>query len=465
MTGRGASTDEGSTTLTVHGCAEGSGVVELRTSPDDTLLASITITVEGDGPPPPPDPIDTATPTPGPPPTLPTGSISVSSAEIATGQTTTVTAEWSPTATETKITISNSTVLGSSSQCSGVGNLLDQTTLTLWGCARGTAVVELRTVDGNKTLASAVVFVRKTPEVTAWSRIGYRWFTLDWSADPDFVDFRLEYVTAGASWQSLGTNATSVPSAIIDSVTTQSLVKLVVADIRGVPHGSLSITIRVIGTTADGFEATSMPFHGISRGDQPRGLGHLHDHTMRYDLSQLATSTEAELAGWLESLSPDAARAWASIEPLLGLYSCQGHCPRNTDGDVVIVKIGDSSECGGTGFVACMDVARDIDDRLVGNRIMMFGGEPYWGSQHYEWTRDPSMHGKKVDPTRDVLYIYLDRVVYHEFGHAYGLDDRRGEASYRGLMGDWIDVNTVIMADDRQALNDIYSAHTRNESW
>ena len=274
--------DVGEATVTLRGCQAGEATVELRTFRGNILLDSTTITVQGTPtpipvgptavstvPPTPPTvmPTDTPTntPTPSPTSTLPTGWIRVEPAEIATGQSTTVTAGWSPSGLETKITVSNVTVLGSSHQCSGVDELLSRTTLALWGCARGTAVVELRTVEGNNRLASVVVTVRQAPVVTSWSRIGYRWFKIDWRADPAFVDFRLEYVSSGSHWQSLGTNTTSGPRAIINSVTTQGLVKLVMADIRGVPYGSSSITVRVIGTTADGFEASSNPFHGISR--------------------------------------------------------------------------------------------------------------------------------------------------------------------------------------------------------
>ena len=288
--------DVGGATVTLRGCQAGEATVELRTFRGNILLDSTTITVQGTPtpipvgptavstvPPTPPTvmPTDTPTntPTPSPTSTLPTGWIRVEPAEIATGQSTTVTAGWSPSGLETKITVSNVTVLGSSHQCSGVDELLSRTTLALWGCARGTAVVELRTVEGNNRLASVVVTVRQTPVVTSWYRIGYRWFKIDWRADPAFVDFRLEYVSSGSHWQSLGTNTTSGPRAIINSVTTQGLVKLVMEDIRGVPYGSSSITVRVIGTTADGFEASSNPFHGISR-DTLNKLGVLWHSTM-----------------------------------------------------------------------------------------------------------------------------------------------------------------------------------------
>ena len=79
-----------------------------------------------------------------------------------------------------------------------------------------------------------------------------------------------------------------------------------------------------------------------------------------------------------------------------------------------------------------------------------------------------------VGPTRRLsieggqVYVWLDEVVVHEFGHTFGLSDRDLEPKYNGIMNGkkLIDEGVKsIKTADRDALEAIYKAHTMNHGW
>ena len=48
-----------------------------------------------------------------------------------------------------------------------------------------------------------------------------------------------------------------------------------------------------------------------------------------------------------------------------------------------------------------------------------------WHSTEHMWTTDRSVNGDRVASitTRKVYYVYVDRVMLHEFGHTLGLHE------------------------------------------
>ena len=110
------------------------------------------------------EPTHTPTPTPS---AGPTGWIRADPPDVALGRTTTVTAEWSPDDLEVRLVVTDTAVLGRSAQCAdtrGTRSVLPvETTLTVWGCGRGTTEVELRAIDGDELLASVEIRVWASP--------------------------------------------------------------------------------------------------------------------------------------------------------------------------------------------------------------------------------------------------------------------------------------------------------------
>ena len=182
-----------------------------------------------------------------------------------------------------------------------------------------------------------------------------------------------------------------------------------------------------------------------------------------------STGSGAELAGWIRELAPAAAELWADIVP--SLQSCRGTCPRNEDGDIHWLTIGYGCL---PGQIACVrPVKQNIEDAIDDFRTMYFPPMPTFASSTMTmtgiWTRDRQKDGDLVDPTiENVIYIWLDMVVVHEFGHTYGLLDYLGDPAYFGIM-DITDVryrgDNQIKQDDRDKLKEIYKSHTMNEGW
>ena len=412
----------------------------------------------------------TATPTPTPTPN-PTGSISASPAKIAVSQTITITASWSGSNVQPKIVVTDTSVLGSNSQCStsttrstdDSGDLPTETTKTLYGCAAGLSVVQLRDEAKNKTLATVTVTVLPLPAVNSYRRIGYRWFHVDWQAAPGYTSFTVEWrdwrdphatpPTPPKAWSPLASSGQSGPRALISGKS---------ADIRGIGYvPDTDIEVRVIGTISGELAASSA--YRVGRGVQPPAIGHLSDHTMKYDLSELSADLDKDpvLKQWVREASPYAAQTWAGVVP--SLLSCQGHCPLNDDGAVATVKV----QWGGCdGAHACYrgSFGNDVD-HVMDDGSIIFIPNRY---DRYEWTNVKS-EDREPGPG-NTIYRWVDNVAVHEFGHAYGLADRylnepHYDPNYLGIMRKIPKGVKTITGDDRDALKAIYATHTRGHGW
>ena len=423
---------------------------------------------------------------PPPPPPNPTGSIRASPAKIAVGQTTTITVSWSGSNVQPEIVVVDTSVLGSNSQCStsttsstddgsssDSGNLPNEVTKTLYGCASGLSVVQLRDEAKNKTLATVTITVLPAPVVSSSRRIGYRWFNIDWQAAPDYASFTIEWrdrrdphatpvtpVTPPKAWSQLAASGQSGPRALISGKA---------ADIRGIGYvPNTDIEVRVVGVVS-GKRAASSAYR-VARGEQPAARGHLPDHTMRYRDTISSSGEHTELAGWIKPQLWSAASAWADLVPELDLEACSTTCARNEDKEIFWIDI--SADCS-IGAVACVkglpafNLGLELEGRIVGSGLrMVFVPETALHRAH-EWTTDPTLDDEETDEGRRIYWI--DRVVVHEFGHTFGLADRdtdgtHPDPNYRGIMNH-LTGDKGIKDDDRAALWAIYGTHTRNHGW
>ena len=180
--------NEGSGSLRVYGCQGGSSVVQLKVRNTGQVLGVVTITVNcvtncggdpppGGGNPPPPQP-------------QPTGWIEASPSKIVVGQTTTITAGWSNVDQDPSIVPSSTSLAPSCGGATGKSIIGPQQTQVMTGCSAGTIAVTLRNAANNKILATVTVY--PVPTITSYTRIGYRYFNINWSAHSDFVAFDAE---------------------------------------------------------------------------------------------------------------------------------------------------------------------------------------------------------------------------------------------------------------------------------
>ena len=413
------------------------------------------------------EPTHTPTPTPS---AGPTGWIRADPPDVALGRTTTVTAEWSPDDLEVRLVVTDTAVLGRSAQCAdtrGTRSVLPvETTLTVWGCGRGTTEVELRAIDGDELLASVEIRVWASPPTVSSSlRKGYLWYFINWASHPDYTDFSVEWSNSkGSGWQTLTPGSPGTTRLHeIDSMNTWAHIKGIpweAAPGQGDKGDGALFYVRVTGETDTGFSVTSDPLE-IDRPARPQAIGHQHDHTVSYDLSSINAGDNPDLAGWITEAAPSAAQAWAdALTP--SLVACKGPCASNDDG-MFTFHIADSIDCA----IACVLVSElsPIDTRLGGRRIY-FRNTPARGIQGkpLEWT-DVKARDGRLTTDRSRVYVWVERVVYHEFGHTFGMADFYEDPDYDGLMGDPVFMNRNIRADDIAALEAIYAGHIRNKGW
>ena len=460
--------------LIVYGCAEGSGTVELRTlprGPDSVQLATITITVNT------PTPTPTPAPTPAP---APSGWIKASPSKIVVGQTTTITAGWGNLAQDPNI-VPSSTALGTS--CSGGAStrsvLRPQETQVMTGCSGATVAVTLRNSETDKILATVTVTVVQAPTIDTVTRIGWRWFDIDWSSDNVYVNFEVHwrrYYESQSDWKKLKVGGVKDSRAIFYTQSTRprtrspdpgpGLERAVGAQIRGIPHGDArEIYVKVVGITAQGARAES-DAKRVDRVGKPNASGHLPDHTMEYTLDGLGTSG---LEGWVRNAASASASEWA--DQMTTLVACKvtdgpplQTCPRNADGDTVTLTTGGDS-CG-EGHAACITGPRRyfrVETELKFDRDLNFPLAPNDGETNFEWTPHERLHG---DPAPDnKVFIWVKAALVHEFGHAFGMGDLgSGERIMNGV---WLlyDGGSRATAGDFATLKTIYKTHNRNHGW
>ena len=320
--------NEGVATLTVYGCDEGTGVVQLTRG--STVLASISITVSGTPPPVEPDP---------------TGSLTASPGTIERRGSSLVTARWSPASQEVRLVVG--TAILRTTPCASTGGRGASATeatrqLTVYGCASGYGLVRLETippVGGTaETLTTITIRVatdppadpadtptptptpsgadpeppgadpRPTPELPSSgspSQRAYRWLYITWTAPGDYVRFEIEASVGSGNWAKVPEVRNGRPKAgneraIIDH-------RARTAHVRGLTHSSGALTqFRVTGITSNDLKRTSAMFTLI-QDSAPSSSGHQHDHTVAYGLGLLGVET---LDSWLRLETAGEASKW-----------------------------------------------------------------------------------------------------------------------------------------------------------
>ena len=391
------------------------------------------------------------------------------------GQTTTITAGWKNLGQTPTIETSSTALALNCSSSSSARTIVTppdpQETQVMTGCRGGIVAVTLRNpADNNKILASVTVTVYAKPRITSHSRKGYRYFEIDWTPglgyDSYEVSWRNVRNNVGGSWSPpLSPTGLSGSRALIESPPNG-------AAIRGIEHAEgEDLEVKVIATTRGNLQVESEAYT-VPRDPRPVAIGHVPDHVVMYDLSgmenwiQTGNDEEAAAARLIRDAVPGAASTWAGVISSLG--SCKGRiatlhtdCPQNTDRSVVVVIFEDNCN----GYSACFWPPRaNIEGKLnaVAEIRMM---PPGLGVL---WTDEPSMDGK-INP-RGGRYSWVDNTLVHEFGHAFGLADRRTgtphhDPMYIGIMNVVNPGDKNITTHDREALKDIYKTHTKGHGW
>ena len=316
----------------------------------------------------------------------------------------------------------------------------------------------------------APVPVLTPPSWDDYTVMAYRWIRLDWS-DPEriFDTYRLEWRDAGSigfsGWTDLSESGTpGMPRATIDPVNT-------LADIRGIPWSAdsdgnpIGLEFRLTATTANN---ASVSIETIGpRSKQPDANGHQHDHNVAFDLSQLgATAFGKDVA----QASRIAAAFWRLEEHI---DSCAVPCDDSYTTSVVISAADrEDYECWTrergddlrrVGCIAYFSTSGNIEYHL-GHQTIYVPRTPYEDDnlsgkieeQQYLWTRYGPLHNKPV-PGTSQKYYYLDKMLLHEFGHAFGLPHFG-----TGIMKAY---GFSITSSDRDRLEEMYEIHTKDEGW
>ena len=223
---------------------------------------------------------------------------------------------------------------------------------------------------------------------------------------------------------------------------------------------------------------------------KPTDSGHQADHTVKYEVpTPIANSV-------VMGAIPTAVSAWNSEMARLGkgLNICTGNGCNNPDGFTMTINTVDNKN-------DALDNPEDSDDPHEGcgpsracvkstvrgghksEMHMVFEDPPIyaeevttdvWRLQTYVWTKDKSKNGAMVPGFPTLLYVYVGRIMLHEFGHTLGLPDFYADAT-TGLNGFLngvklpnaamlkdavMDTGNVINDEDIKQLRAIYLLHT-----
>ena len=382
--------------------------------------------------------------------------------KIAVGQFTEIQVGWANLSVQPTIIIDDPNVL--SNYCTTLApSTAGESTVTLQGCSSGTATVQLWDEAADRALHTVTITVMPIPTIVLLHRVGYRYFEINWSAHPYFVDFFVEWKNTGEGdneWRRLGTSIYE-PRAFVDSGQSR-------ADVRGIPHVHyVDILVRLVAKTED--EDTHETYtRGLTqtRDPQPKARGHLPDHTMKYDLTTLPDPGEdhAVLGGWIREASYYGATIWSLA--VASLHSCQGDCPLNSDGETYSLEVAEG-QCE-QGVPACLPPVTDnIEQPMVEDLTIYFTPDT---DALFKWTNIKGIDGTFVTGQNGSQeYLWIDRVVVHEFGHTYGLADRHSglfyDPNYRGIMSTGAAGRKTLFPDDWAYTRSVYETHTRNQGW
>ena len=216
--------------------------------------------------------------------------------------------------------------------------------------------------------------------------------------------------------------------------------------------------------------------------------GHQADHTVKYAPGAIGNRV-------IENAIVRAVRAWNSKMASLGkgLTICSTCGISNRDEFTVTIKAvnnknnatgppnSDPNEGCGSSY-ACIKprsggTSSSGPGAHMGIMYMVFEDPPWaaaeeedvlgnktgkWERTEYLWTTNKSLNGSRVSyiASREVFYVYVDRVMLHEFGHTLGLPDFYSDTT--GLKGLDAVMNTSfeIQDEDIAQLEAIYLLHS-----
>ena len=213
---------------------------------------------------------------------------------------------------------------------------------------------------------------------------------------------------------------------------------------------------------------------------KPTDSGHQADHTVKYEVpTPIANSV-------VMGAIPTAVSAWNSEMARLGkgLNICTGNGCNNPDGYTMTIKAVDNKN-------DALTFSDDIDEGCGPSRAcvkstvrgghmsemhMVFEDPPWyaqkvkdglWRVREYVWTKDKYKNGKLIPclaaatPCAARYYVYVDRVMLHEFGHTLGLSDfyNDDETGLIDLTNAVMYTGFVLTGEDLKQLEAIYLLH------
>ena len=289
----------------------------------------------------------------------------------------------------------------------------------------------------------------------------YRFITLEWTAVPDYVSFTLEWRdNYDTGWQTshFTINEQARTAVFRDFPSRYSDPQANRWKYRVGP-----IQVQLTADTIAG--QTEVIDWTITRDPPPEGYGHQHDHTVGYDRSQLPSS---DIGIDVFNTAFIAAVLWNNESYV---STCSVPCSDNQDGSVITVVIQDPNgpdPCEDEpqpgkieARAACVHYVGDhVDFQIVDAKVVVMN-PPFEAKRPFEWTRIASLDNQPVPGSRGKLhYLFLDPVMVHEFGHAFGLLDYG--PSYNGIMNL---TSHSITSQDRVKLREIYASHRANVGW
>ena len=288
----------------------------------------------------------------------------------------------------------------------------------------------------------------------------YRFITLEWTAVPDYVSFTLEWRdNYDTGWQTshFTINEQARTAVFRDFPSRYSDPQANRWKYRVGP-----IQVQLTADTIAG--QTEVIDWTITRDPPPEGYGHQHDHTVGYDRSQLPSS---DIGIDVFNTAFIAAVLWNNESYV---STCSVPCSDNQDGSVITVVIQDPNgpdPCEDEpqpgkieARAACVHYVGDhVDFQIVDAKVVVMN-PPFEAKRPFEWTRVSSLDGEDVPGVVGMRYIFLDPVMVHEFGHAFGLLDYG--PSYNGIMNL---TSHSITSQDRVKLREIYASHRANVGW